>query len=52
MPGRADFLGSYLERSAGEHAKDDAIIARDTRGLELAGQRPRFVPLYVTGHPY
>jgi len=37
-PGRADFLGSFLERAASEEgAKDDATIARDMRGLVLAG---------------
>jgi cytochrome P450 len=37
-PRRADFLGMFLERSAGgEAAKDEKTIARDMRGLTLAG---------------
>ena len=36
--GHADFLGMFLERTAGEaDPKDDATIARDMRGLVLAG---------------
>jgi cytochrome P450 family 135 len=42
----ADFLGMYLERSAdGEDAKDDATIARDMRGLTLAGYETTAISL-------
>jgi cytochrome P450 len=42
-PGQADFLGSYLERSA--DGKADAIIARDMRGLVLAGYETTAITL-------
>lgn len=42
-PDRADFLGSYLDRSA--DGKDDAIIARDMRGLMLAGYETTAITL-------
>lgn len=43
---RADFLGMFLERSAGdENPKDDATIARDMRGLTLAGYETTAISL-------
>jgi cytochrome P450 family 135 len=44
-PDRADFLGSYLEQSAGADGKDDATIARDMRGLVLAGYETTAITL-------
>jgi cytochrome P450 len=44
--GRADFLGSYLERSAADgDPKHDATIARDMRGLTLAGYETTAITL-------
>ncbi len=45
-PGRADFLGSFLERSADdEDGRDDATVARDMRGLVLAGYETTAISL-------
>jgi cytochrome P450 len=44
--GRADFLGMFLERTADDvDPKDDATIARDMRGLTLAGYETTAISL-------
>ncbi len=45
LTGRVDFLGSYLEHSAEASGKNDATIARDMRGLVLAGYETTAITL-------